>query len=284
MSYLQALLLGILQGITEFLPISSSGHLVLFQGLLGLNDAVALKAFDIAVHFGTLMAILIYFRRDIVELLRALWLWIRPSRKPVEGLEMAKNLQSEQKLIITLIIGTIPAVAVGFLWGDWLDEHFLAPLPVCLMLFLIALVFLLAEYLYKKRRSHRASFSHLDGLLIGLAQALALVPGVSRSGATITTGLFLGIEREKAARFSFLLGSVAMVAATAFAVLKVAKGEYSMPSTDILLIGIASSFAAGWLAISFLMNYLKKHTLAVFAWYRIAAVLVFLGWFYWLSV
>ncbi|MCC6643763.1 undecaprenyl-diphosphate phosphatase, partial [Candidatus Peregrinibacteria bacterium] len=115
-----------------------------------------------------------------------------------------------------------------------------------------------------------------EGLGIGLAQTLALVPGVSRSGSTITAGLLMGIDRAKAARFSFLLGSIAMVAATAYAVLKVIKGDYSMPPVDILVVGIGTSFIAGWAAISFLMNYLRKHTLAIFAYYRIAAGLLFL--------
>ncbi len=281
MSYLQALILGVLQGITEFLPISSSGHLVLFQGLLGLNDPVALKAFDIAVHFGTLLAILIYFRLDFAELIRAFFVWIGP-RKFRQGVDK-EWLSENKKMLAILLIGTIPALVVGFFWGDWLDEYFLAPLPVCVMLFSVSLLFLLAEHLYKKNTHKRTAISIRDGLIIGLAQACALIPGVSRSGATITSGLFLGIDRSKAARFSFILGSIAMLAATAFAVLKVVKGDYMLPATDILFIGIVSSFAAGWLAISFLMNYLKKHTLALFAWYRIAAVAVFSIWFFWIS-
>jgi undecaprenyl-diphosphatase len=273
MSFIQAVLLGIMQGITEFLPISSSGHLVLLQGLLGLNDAVALKSFDIAVHFGTLLAILIYFRRDFLELLKALLIWVKARFSRVQKKEdEAQNTRIN--LIRILVIGTIPALIVGFLWGDWLDEKFLNPLSVCIMLALFALVFLLAEWIYTKYPHKKEVKSWKQGVIIGLAQAVALIPGVSRSGATISTGLLMGIDREKAARFSFLLGSVAMLAATALAVLKVAKNEYSLPQTDILIAGIVSSFGAGWLAISFLMNYLKKHTLAVFAWYRLVPATV----------
>ena len=116
-------------------------------------------------------------------------------------------------------------------------------------------------------------------MLIGIGQCLALIPGVSRSGSTITTGLILGIERDKAARFSFLLGSVAMVAAAVYALYEVARGKYPLPPMEILLAGIGTSFVTGWLAISFLISYLKKHTLAVFAWYRLGLVAAFWGWY-----
>jgi len=277
MSYLQALLLGILQGFTEFLPVSSSGHLVLFQEILGLGNAVALKAFDIAVHFGTLLAILIYFRQDFIDLFKALYCWT--ARVPMKTDESEKWLKESKTMIVILLAGTVPAVLAGLLWGDWIDRTFLSPVPVCVMLLLVSLVFLGAEYVYKKAR-HGKNIGLLNGVLIGCAQAVALIPGVSRSGATISAGLALGIEREKAARFSFILGAIAMVAATALAVLKVLKGEYSLPPLDILVLGIASSWAAGWLAISFLINYLKKHTLAIFAYYRIILVVFFLAWFY----
>jgi len=277
MTLLQALMLGILQGITEFLPISSSGHLVLFQDLLGLKDAVAMKAFDIAVHFGTLLAILIYFRQDFWELIRAFYLSV--SRYSPTTTEAAKWLKTQQKMLTILVIGTIPAVLVGFFLGDLIDEHLLNPLSVAVMLAVVALFFLLAEAVYARRKAH-SELKLWEGLLIGLAQSLALIPGVSRSGATITTGLFLGLEREKAARFSFLLGSVAMVAATAYALLKIAKGDYTLPPPEILLTGITSSFAAGWLAVTFLMHFLKKHTLAVFAVYRLLLVAALVVWFH----
>lgn len=277
MNFLQAVLLGILQGVTEFLPISSSGHLVLFQELLGLNDAVALKAFDIAVHFGTLLAIFLYFRKDFAELIKAFYLTVT-RHKPATP-DAAIWLKTEQKMLIILVIGTIPAILVGLLLGDLIDEYLLTPYSVAIMLAVVAIFFLLAERFYKKIQ-HKTDFTIREGLLIGAAQALALIPGVSRSGATITTGLLLGVEREKAARFSFLLGSVAMVAATAYAVFKVYKGDYSLPSPDLLITGVLSSFVAGWLAVKFLMSYLKKHTLAAFAYYRFLLVLALVAWFY----
>jgi len=277
MNLIQAVILGIIQGITEFLPISSSGHLVLFQELLGLNDAVALKAFDIAVHFGTLLAILIYFRKDFWELIRALYLTV--SRQTPTTVEAATWLKSQQKMMTLLILGTIPAVLVGLFWGDLIDEYLLTPYSVAIMLAVVAVFFLLAERKYAGMK-HHSTVTIREGLLVGLAQSLALIPGVSRSGATITTGLMLGVERDKAARFSFLLGSVAMVAAAAYAVYKVLQGDYSLPSFDVLITGIVTSFASGWLAIAFLMGYLKQHTLAAFAYYRFALVACLLIWFY----
>lgn len=277
MDLLQALILGVLQGITEFLPISSSGHLVFFQELLGLTDAVAMKAFDIAVHFGTLLAILIYFRRDYWELIRAFYL-SASGYQPTTS-EAAKWLKTQQKMLTILVLGTIPAVLAGFFLGDLIDEYLLNPLSVSIMLAVVALFFLLAEAVHARLKA-RSDLKLWEGLLIGGAQSLALIPGVSRSGATITAGLFLGLEREKAARFSFLLGSVAMLAATVYALLKVAMGDYSLPAPGILLTGVVSSFAAGWLTIKFLMGYLKKHTLAVFAVYRLLLVTALLLWFY----
>jgi undecaprenyl-diphosphatase len=275
MTLLQAIILGIIQGLTEFLPISSSGHLILGQSILGINDMVAMKGFDIAVHFGTLLAIFLYFRKDFAELIVSGWRGTACLLRREAVSEVDKKAFT---MIQILLVGTIPAVAVGLIFGDIIDQYLLNPLNVTMMLAIVAVVFLMAESYYKKYKNYQ-EIGWKEGMLIGVAQALALIPGVSRSGATITSGLFLGVERSKAARFSFILGSVAMVAATAYALFKVAKGEYSLPAMDILITGIVSSFISGWLAISFLLNYLKKHTLAVFAWYRLALVAVFwAGW------
>jgi undecaprenyl-diphosphatase len=273
MSLLQALILGILQGLTEFLPVSSSGHLILAQSLFGL-DQVALKGFDIAINAGTLLAVFIYFRKDFGGLIMAALHTIGIG-KP----QNQEDLKAKQNLIVMLILGTIPAVLVGLFLGDWLDAHFLNPVTVPVLLIIVAVIFLIAEKVYGKMK-HVKDVNMKNGLIIGCAQALALMPGVSRSGSTITAGLFLGIEREKAARYSFLLGSVAITAATVFAFYKGVKGEYAFPAPTILIAGIVSSFVAGIAAISFLLNYLKGHSLALFAYYRIAVALAFMAWFY----
>ncbi len=273
MSIIQALILGLLQGLTEFLPVSSSGHLILAQSIFGL-DQVALKGFDIAINAGTLLAVFIYFRKDFGELILAALQTIG-----IGTAVKADELKTRQRLILMLLLGTIPAVLVGLLLGDWLDAHFLNAVTVPVLLILVAFIFLIAERIYEKSQ-RRKEVNMKSGLIIGCAQALALMPGVSRSGATITAGLLLGVEREKAARYSFLLGSVAITAATVFAFYKGIKGEYSFPAPDVLIAGILSSFVAGMAAISFLLNYLKKHSLAVFAYYRIFIAVAFMIWFY----
>ncbi len=272
MTLLQSIILGLIQGITEFLPVSSSGHLVLAQSILGLKDAAALKGFDVAIHVGTLLAIFVYFRKDFAELIVAGWRWL------VAGFKSDKltDIDNKQVLMIKiLIVGTIPAVVAGLAFNDLIDKYLLNPLSVTIMMAVISLFFFAAERLYSKL-SHHSEVSWREGILIGIGQCLALIPGVSRSGATITSGLFLGIERSKAARFSFLLGSVAITAAAVYAFSEVLKGKYFLPEIDVLLAGIVTSFLTGWLAISFLLNYLKKHSLAVFAWYRLAIVAVYL--------
>lgn len=264
MTLIEAIILGVLQGITEFLPVSSSGHLILGQSILGLNPE-NLKSFDIAIHFGTLLAILIYFAKDIGQLIVAFGQTIGIAKPTTE--KGIANLKEQQKMIMMLIIATIPAVIVGVKWGDYLDEHFLNPVSVAILLILVGVVFLLAEWLYEKNIDKK-ELTIGKSILIGLAQAVALIPGVSRSGASISAGLALGIERNKAARFSFLLGSIAITAATSLAVYKTLKGEYVLPPLDILVTGVISSFVAGWASINFLMKYIKNHSLAVFTYYR----------------
>lgn len=286
MNIWQAIILGIIQGLTEFLPISSSGHLILGQSWLGIDDMLAMKSFDIAVHVGTLLAIFVYFRADFSALLRvtgrfAKLQWAKASHRAAPPSTFTPAEAELWRFMGILIIGTIPAVLLGLLGGDMIDQLLLNPMSVTVMLAVGALVFLLAEYVHK--HYHRIKeIGWREGIVIGLAQAVALVPGVSRSGATISAGLFLGVDRAKAARFSFILGSVAMMAATAYAAIKVGTGVYTLPPTDIMLIGIISSFLSGWLAISFLINFLKNHTLAVFAWYRLLLVAVVWG-FWWLT-
>lgn len=271
MTFLQSIILGIVQGLTEFLPVSSSGHLILAEKLLGLNDAAALKGFDIALHIGTLLALLVYFRKDLMELILAGFRWLGA------GFKTNKLTEEDGKQVLMikiLVVGTIPAIIAGLLFNDLIDEYLVNPLTVTIMLVLVSGIFFLAESFHRKMKPHN-EVSWKEGMLIGISQCLALIPGVSRSGSTISSGIFLGIERSKAARFSFLLGSVATFAAVVYAAFEVYKGKYVLPPLDVLLAGIGTSFVTGWMAISFLLNYLKKHSLAVFAWYRLVVVVVF---------
>jgi undecaprenyl-diphosphatase len=287
MDIISALVLGLLQGITEFLPVSSSGHLVLAESWFRL-DWTALKSFDIAVHFGTLLAILIFFRKDYWFLLRSLVHLVERKtglfrgKRATDGdaahaVEEKIELKVGVKMCGYLVLGTVPAVLVGAFFGDFLDGYFRNPFWVAVMMIAVGVLFFVAEYVAV--RASAADFNLKNTVLVGVAQAIALIPGVSRSGATISSGLALGLKREDAARFSFLLGSVAMAAASVLALYKAYKGDMTLPSSDLLATGVVASFISGYAAIAFLMRYLKNHTLHIFGVYRVVlgfAVLFFI--------
>jgi undecaprenyl-diphosphatase len=254
MGAFEAFVLGILQGLTEFLPVSSSGHLIIGESLLGLEFA-ELKSFDVAVHMGTLMAILIYFWKDILGLLRA-----------VPGLfcPYCKKNDEYSKLIFYIMIGTIPAVLAGVFLEDRIDLIFRDIRMVAFAMIIIGIVFFLGEFVNGKMRASRMTW--WKALIIGLAQAVALIPGVSRSGSTIVAGLFQGINREKAARFSFLLGAPAIFGAGIWTALGKGLGEISLIP---VLVGFFTSAATGFLAVWGLMKFLKNHSLNWFGGYLI---------------
>lgn len=273
MTLSDALILGVIQGITEFLPISSQGHLILTETFLKL-DVESLKSFDVAIHFGTLLAIFVYFWQDVLQLIRAFFLCVfhivtRSSYKAISD-----NQKLSEQYIWYLLIATCPTLLIGFLFNDWIDNNFRKSFFVAIMLIIVSIFFFFAEYMYKKSKAAR--LTPFKAFMIGIAQTFALIPGVSRSGATIATSITQGIRRDEAARFSFLLGSIAISAATVLSIYKIAKGEFVLPAADILLIGILSAFLSGLLSISFLMKFLKKHTLYSFAIYRIIIGLVIL--------
>lgn len=248
---LQAIILGIVQGVTEFIPVSSSGHLLLAQEALGVSGAGL--SFDIALHFGTLLALIIFFHRDIWELILGL---------------LGKN--DKTRLAWWLIAATIPTMAVGFVIRDMADTTFRASALTAFTLISVALLMLLAEYLSKRRKVHTAlqKVSGKQAMGVGLAQVLALIPGVSRSGSTITAGLLFGMDRVAATRFSFLLA----IPITSGVVLSdlVTGDALTHNGTGILVAGISAALVSGIIAIRFLLKFLSGHSLAVFAWYRIA--------------
>jgi undecaprenyl-diphosphatase len=266
MNYLDASILGALQGITEFLPISSSGHLILAEKFLHL-DIENLKTFDVMLNLGTLLAVLIYFWQEVKGMLVALWKFITgklPANDP------------HAKLIGYLILGTIPAVILG-LFGETIDAHFRNAKSVTVMMLVVACVFLGAELFYKKVKNKKQEVgTRKQALIIGVAQSLALVPGVSRSGSTIVAGLFQGIERENVAKFSFLLSIPAVCGALILTGIKIMKHGTVDVAMGPLFIGFLTSFIFGILSVSFLMKFLKKHSLNAFAAYRIVfAILLF---------
>ncbi len=250
--------LGILQGITEFLPISSSGHLVLAEYFLGLK-VETLKSFDVVVHMGTFFAIIAYFRKDVWELIKAFFLLIFGKLKVSDPYA---------KLIFYIVIGTIPAAIIGILFEEPIDQMFRKPSAVAMWMIILAVLFMLGEFVYLRTKNHGINWR--KALIIGCAQALALIPGISRSGSTIAAGLFQGIKREEAARFSFLLGLPAILGAGLITALKVSDGGSEIIGAGAMLAGFISSFVFGLMSVAFLMRYLKEHRLTVFAIYLMA--------------
>ncbi len=268
---LQAIILGIVQGLTEFLPVSSSGHLLLGQYFLGVNQARFGLSFDAAIHTGTVLAVVSYFWRDLVSMARA---FLQSFRGP--------NFEDrDQRMAYLIILATIPAGVVGLLFEDFFAQEVRWPWLVVNNLVLVGVLFLVGERVGRKnRRAYKLSFK--EALGIGFAQTLALFPGVSRSGATITLGLFLGLRREEAARFSFLMSVPITAAAAALSLIEIAGRGMDLHGFLLFLAGSVTSGVVGYLAIKFLLAYLAGHSLRIFAYYRFAlaavvAVLLLLG-------
>ncbi len=265
----EALFLGILQGLTEFLPVSSSAHLILVPWFFQWNHPILDSlTFDVALHAGTLVALLAYFWRDWVGLIHGFFRMVM--RRRID--------RFQEKLVLYLILATIPAGIAGFLLEKTVESSFRNPVLILVPLIAVSFVMILAE---RRKTAGRAlnRISLKDALIIGCAQAVALLPGVSRSGITISTGLLQGYDREGAMRFSFLL-STPVIAGAAFLNLR---HLFKTQGTDWPLFGLgfAASAIVGFLAIAFLMRYLRHHTLNVFAGYRLAlAGAVILGIFW----
>jgi undecaprenyl-diphosphatase len=259
-----AALLGIVQGLTEFLPVSSSGHLILARAVLGWDLGRFGLPFDVACHVGTLLAVLAFFARDVLAMVMAL-----------PGALTGRDGEYE-RLIRLIAVGCLPLVPVALFFLDVIEE-IRSPAVVAATLALGGVGLLVAEAAGGKRRSE-GSISYVEAFLIGMAQASALVPGVSRSGATLTLALLLGLRREGAARFVFLLSLPAVAAAAAKEALDLADlGMASVPVT-LLGIGLVTSAVIGYLTIRFFLRYLAHHSLAVFAYYRFAVAAVVVVW------
>jgi undecaprenyl-diphosphatase len=260
---IQAALLGLVQGVTEFLPVSSSAHLILARAFFGFDGDKFGLAFDVACHVGTLIAVLIYFRQDLTRMAAAL-LRFNPAA-------------DDSRLIWLLVVGTVPAVVAGLAFRH-LIEALRTPRVAAVMLALGAVLFFVADRVGTRTRSDR-SLTMWEALLIGVAQALALVPGVSRSGATITVALLLGLRRTEAARFIFLLAIPAILGAAASEAPKLLKAGVD-GGASLIAIGILASAIVGYAAVKYFIRYLGNHSLAVFAWYRIALASTVAVWLY----
>jgi undecaprenyl-diphosphatase len=254
---LYAIVLGIIQGISEFLPISSSGHLIIFSNLTsGKSLSLAL---NVALHFGTLLAILIFFKKD--------WFKIFSSVKEF-ATERKKSFESHV-LLPALIIGSIPAAVVGLAFKDQIESYFHSPMVVAIPLILVGIVMVFCDKFFASDKPLK-SLTLKDGVIIGLAQAVALIPGTSRSGITISAGRALRFSKIDAARFSFLLGTPAMGGAF----LLEARDILDYITDPVFYVGIISSFFVGLLTMKFLFKFLQKFGFLGFAIYRIAIALI----------
>jgi undecaprenyl-diphosphatase len=279
MTIIQSILLGLVQGLTEFIPISSSAHLIIVPWLFGWNDpALTSLPFDVALHLGTLLAVLAYFASD----------WVRLIRAGVASLvERKVGADPDRRLAWYLVIGCIPGGIVGVLAESKINDLFHAPgtpIKPAAMIAMAVIIALLGALLLAAERlaTHTRKLGQMtlkDSILIGLAQAVAVFPGVSRSGSTITAGLGLGLERPAAARFSFLLSAPIIAGAGLKSLYDIYKavGSGALSRGDLLLFpfGFVAAAISGYLVIRFLMRFLQTHSTAIFVYYRWAlAVLI----------
>jgi undecaprenyl-diphosphatase len=255
----QAIALGLVQGITEFLPISSTAHLLVFTQVFGWQ-LLGEKYFVDAIQFGSVIAVVLYFWTDIRQILGGGWSAFRTKAWDRE----------EWKILVGILVGTLPALLGGLLLKKGLSDSTQAFLQSVLVIAVMSIVMALLLGLAEKVGSRKRDFDSLeikDGILVGLGQMIALIPGASRSGSTLTTGLFLGLERQTAARFSFLLGIPTLTIATLYEAKEALKHpELALP----LLVGIVSTFIFSYLAIAWLLKYLQRQSTWVFVWYRLA--------------
>jgi undecaprenyl-diphosphatase len=270
---LQAIVLGIVQGLTEFLPVSSSGHLLLGQYFLGLDQERFGLSFDVALHMGTLVAVVSYFWRDLLRMAFAFF-------RSFSHRDLAND--ADQRMAYLIIAATVPAAVIGFFLEDFFEGPAVrSPWVVVFNFVLIGVLFIVGEVVGKRtRRASKLRFGEAAG--IGFAQAAALVPGVSRSGATITLGLFLGLRREEAARFSFLMSVPIIAGAGSLKVGEVILQGMDAAQAVLFVVGFVTSAVVGYVTIRFLLNYLTNHSLRAFAFYRfgvaaVVTVLLLLG-------
>ena len=263
MNYTEAILLGIIQGLTEFLPVSSSGHLVLFQQLFGLNEAELF--FDVCVHLGTLLAVMVVFRQEITNIISALTrlFSLKGSKKTVfQKIESDPDL----KLALLIVIGSIPTAIMGFLFRGIADRLFASAFIVGLMLILTGLLLWITRWAAPRgEKPGEDRLTPQNALIIGVVQGLAIVPGISRSGSTISIGLLLGIRREAAARYSFLLSIPAIIGAGLLS-LKAGLSQTD-PAIRISLLGAVTAAFVGYGALKCLLHVVKKGRLHLFAPY-----------------
>ena len=258
MTLLHAFILGIIQGLTEFIPVSSTAHLLIIEKLLGIPFDDKAFSFSVIIQLGTIFALLLFFWKDIWQITLSFILGIR-NRNPFETLD--------SRLGLLVIVATIPALVAGFLLRDIVESRFSDPFTQGGIRLLVTAVMLTAvEYLDTRRRTLESA-TWQDALTVGLFQVLAIFPGASRSGSTIAGGMIRGFDRPSAARFAFLMSAPILLAAGAYESVKVIAMPGTMTFMPYLITGFVTSAVVGWFAVKWLIGYLNKHSLYVFAIY-----------------
>lgn len=269
MNFIQAVLMGIVQGLSEFLPISSSAHLVftsnfykVFKGIEIVQQSNEEVFFDIMVHLGTLVAVLIFFRKDVMQIITAMWTALK-----------SKNwTNTEAKLGLYIIAGTIVTIILALPIHEIAEKLVYTPNIVGILLFITGFVLLYSEYLSKNMPAKKEDVDLKTSLLIGLAQGLAALPGFSRSGWTIATGLFNGLDRTTAARYSFLLSiPIILGASMVYPLVKIDINEAACYNWSAITAGTIVSAVVGYLCIKYFMKFISKFSLAIFGYYCIIA-------------
>ena len=272
MHFIQAILMGIVQGLSEFLPVSSSGHLVftsnfykLYKGLEIAQHTNEEVFFDIMVHLGTLVAVLIFFRKDIMNILKAMW----------NAFKSHDWSDRDAKLGLYILLGTTFTVIIALPLKPIAEKLVFTPSIVGILLFITGFVLLASEYMSKNFKAHKENADLKTSLMIGLAQGLAALPGFSRSGWTIATGLFCGLDRTTAARYSFLLSiPIILGASMIYPVVHIDLHEASQFNWSAIIAGTVVSGVVGYLCIKYFMKFISKFSLAIFGYYCIIAGII----------
>jgi undecaprenyl-diphosphatase len=272
--FIKAFILGIIEGITEWLPVSSTGHLILFNSIWPLNMSDSFKSmFDVVIQLGAIMAVVvIYFT--------TLWPFCR-KREGVSNFFLAHTDEKKINLWVKIIVSVLPAIVVGLPLDDWLDEHLYNAVVVAIMLIIYGVLFIIVEN-YNKKRTPRVNdiidITYRDAILVGVFQCLAMIPGTSRSGATIIGGIIIGLSRSVAAEYTFFLAIPTMFGASLLKLVKFGFG-FSAMEVGVLAVGCIVSFVVSIITIKFFMGFIKKHDFKSFGYYRIVLGAVVLGMF-----
>lgn len=273
LNILKAIILGIIEGITEWLPISSTGHLILANEFIKLQESEAfMTMFNVVIQLGAILAVIYLYFNKLNP--------FSPRKSEIEK-------KDTWNLWFKVVVAVIPSVIIGLPLDDWLDAHFHKFFPVALMLIIYGIAFIVVEKRNKNvtpKCTDLNKFTYKAALIVGMFQVLSLVPGTSRSGATILGGILIGASRFVATEFSFFMGIPTMIGASGLKIVKFIMhgNSFSFQSTIVLLVGTAVSFIVSVLAIKFLMNYIKKNDFTIFGWYRIILGVILIG--YWLIV